>query len=67
MTVPGTAWTWKPVAEPTLAPLAQRGRDREMNRYRAYQRQLAGRPVGEAFGRAVAFLRLAAQANLSHA
>jgi hypothetical protein len=61
------AWTWKPVAEPTLAPLTQRGRDWEMTRYRAYQRQLADRPVGEAFGRAVAFLRLAAQASLSHA
>jgi hypothetical protein len=31
-----------------------------MTRYRAYQAQLAGRTIGEIFGRAVAFLELAA-------
>jgi len=31
-----------------------------MARYRAYQAQLAGRTVGEIFGRAAAFLTLAA-------
>jgi hypothetical protein len=31
-----------------------------MERYRAYQAQLADRPVGETFSQAVAFLRLAA-------
>jgi len=39
-----------------------------MTRYRAYQAQLAGRPIGETFTRATAFLRLAAEGNsLSHA
>jgi hypothetical protein len=55
-----TDWTWKPVPEPALASLPPRGRAWEMTRYRAYQAQLAGHPVGETFDRAVAFLELAA-------
>jgi hypothetical protein len=31
-----------------------------MTRYRAYQAHLAGHTIGEVFGRATAFLRLAA-------
>jgi len=31
-----------------------------MTRYRAYEAQLAGHTVGESFGRAAAFLKLAA-------
>ena len=31
-----------------------------MTRYRAYQANLAGRTIGETFGRAAAFLKLAA-------
>jgi len=31
-----------------------------MTRYRAYQAQLAGHTIGETFGRAAAFLKLAA-------
>jgi hypothetical protein len=55
-----TAWTWKPVPRPALASLPPRGRSWEMTRYRAYEAQLAGRTIGETFGRAAAFLKLAA-------
>ena len=53
------AWTWRPLPEPALASLTPRARDWEMARYRAYQAQLAGQPIGETFRRATAFLRLA--------
>jgi hypothetical protein len=46
--------------EPALASLPPRGQAWETTRYRAYQAQLAGRAIGEAFGRAAAFLKLAA-------
>ena len=55
-----TAWTWKPVPEPALASMQPRGRAWEMTRYRAYQAQIAGHPIGEIFGRAMEFLKLAA-------
>jgi hypothetical protein len=55
-----TAWTWKPVPEPDLASLSPRGQAWEMTRYRAYQAQLAGHTAGQTFGRAAAFLKLAA-------
>ncbi|HTQ91267.1 MAG TPA: hypothetical protein VMK84_17415 [Streptosporangiaceae bacterium] len=62
------AWTWKSLPEPALASLTPSGRQWEMTRYRAYQAQLAGRPVGETFTHATEFLRLAAEASrLSHA
>ncbi len=62
------AWTWKSVPEPALASLTPGAREWEMTRYRAYQAQLAGRPAGETFGQAVAFLRQAAEAGSpSHA
>jgi len=57
------AWTWKSVPRPALAPLAPRGQAWEMTRYRAYEAQLAGHPVGETFERATAFLLLAAEAG----
>jgi hypothetical protein len=57
---PITAWTWKPLPEPALASLPPRGQEWEMTRYRAYQAQLPGRTMGETFGRAAGFLRLAA-------
>jgi hypothetical protein len=60
-------WTWRPLPEPALASLPPRGQDWEMARYRAYQAQLAGHPMGETFSRAVAFLRLAAERSLSPA
>ena len=55
-----TAWRWRPVPEPDLGSLPPRGQAWEMTRYRAYQAQLAGHPIGETFGRAAAFLKLAA-------
>jgi hypothetical protein len=55
-----TAWTWKPVPEPAPGSLSPRGQAWEMTRYRAYQAQLAGHPIGETFGRAAAFLSLTA-------
>ncbi len=57
---PITGWTWKPVPQPVLAALLPRGQEWEKTRYRAYQRYLASRTVGDTFGRATAFLRLTA-------
>ncbi len=57
------AWTWRSVPEPALTSLTPRGREWEMTRYRAYQAQLAGQPIGETFSRATAFLRLAAEGS----
>jgi hypothetical protein len=54
-----TGWTWKPVPEPALASLSPRGQEWEMTRYRAYQAYLAGHAIGETFGRATEFLKLA--------
>lgn len=56
---PITAWSWKSVPEPALGCLAPRGQAWEMARYRAYEAHLAGHTVGEVFGRAAAFLKLA--------
>jgi hypothetical protein len=55
-----TAWAWKPVPEPLLASLSQRGQEWEMTRYQDYEAHLQGRTTGEIFGRAAAFLNLAA-------
>jgi hypothetical protein len=55
-----TAWTWKPVPKPALGCLPARGQAWELTRHRAYETQLAGRTIGEPFGRAAAFLKLAA-------
>jgi len=61
-------WTWRSQPEPALASLTPSGREWEMTRYRAYQAQLAGHPIGKTFIRAAAFLRLAAEgSSLSHA
>jgi hypothetical protein len=59
-------WTWRSLPEPALASLPARGQEWEMARYREYQAQLAGKPVGETFRRAAAFLRLASEGALSH-
>ena len=58
-----SAWTWRPVPEPALASLASRAREWELTRYRAYQAQLAGHPIGETFSHTVAFLSLAAEGS----
>ena len=55
-----TAWRWRPVPEPDLGSLPPRGQAWEMTRYLAYQAQLAGHPIGETFGQAATFLKLAA-------
>ena len=55
-----TGWTWMQVPAPALRPLPPRARAWEMTRYCGYQAQLAGGTTGETFGRAVAFLTLAA-------
>jgi hypothetical protein len=54
-----TGWTWRPVPGSKLASLAPHRRAWEMTRYQAYQAQLAGHTIGETFGRATAFLKLA--------
>jgi len=55
-----TDWTWKPVPEPALAALPRRGQMWETTRYQAYQARLAAHTIGEVFGPAAAFLKLAA-------
>jgi hypothetical protein len=51
-----SAWTWKPVPEPVLASLSQRGQAWEMTRYQDYEAHLQGRTIGETFSRAAEFL-----------
>jgi hypothetical protein len=58
---PGS-WKWRRLPCPTLAPLRPGAQEWELDRYQAYQHQLADRPVGEAFGRARGFLAEAAAA-----
>jgi hypothetical protein len=55
-----TGWTWMRVPVPALRSLPPRARAWEMTRYHGYRAQLADRTTGETFGRAVAFLTLAA-------
>jgi len=57
---PVATWRWRPVPEPALEVLAPRAQDWEIARYRAYQAQLAGRPIGDVISEATAFLCLAA-------
>jgi len=58
-----SAWTWKAVPVPALVSLTTRAREWEMTRYRSYQAQLAGRVIGETFGRSTAFLHLLVEAS----
>ncbi len=55
-------WTWRRLPCPTLGVLRPPAQEWELDRYQAYQQQLADRPVGEAFGRARRFLAQAAAA-----
>jgi hypothetical protein len=55
-----TGWAWMQLPAPTLRSLPPRARAWEMTRYHGYRAQLADRTTGETFGRAVAFLTLAA-------
>lgn len=54
---PEREWIWNRLAEPPGAGLSPRGRSWEMNRHRAYQSRLAGRPVDDTFATAATFLR----------
>jgi hypothetical protein len=54
-----TGCTWEPMPKSKLASLTSHRRAWEMSRYRAYQAQLAGHTIGETFGRATTFLKLA--------
>jgi hypothetical protein len=51
-----TAWLWKDLPEPALGSLPPTGRSWELSRYRAYQDQLAGYPVGDSLTLAAEFL-----------
>jgi hypothetical protein len=53
--LPVAEWIWVPVPAPAAGPAPQ-GREWEIGRYRQYRARLAGRPVGETIGAAVAFL-----------
>jgi hypothetical protein len=55
---PITEWTWRSLPVPTVASLPPRGQEWELSRHEAYQERLAGRPVGETFALASAFLAL---------
>ena len=55
-----TGWRWKPAPEPALASLPPRGQMWEMTRYQAYRARLAAHTIGEVFGPAAAFVKLAA-------
>src|SRR5580692_6483538 len=54
------AWTWSTLPEPACDSLSPDAKEWELTRYRSYQAELAGRPVGGTFDRAAAFLNLAA-------
>jgi hypothetical protein len=53
-------WMWRPLPPPPVTPLSQQAREWELDRYEAYQRRLADRPVAEAFSRARSLLLEAA-------
>ncbi|HEY0935716.1 MAG TPA: hypothetical protein VGD91_18465 [Trebonia sp.] len=57
---PITEWTWRPLPVPAVAALPARSQEWELRRYRAYQDLLAGRTVGDTFGRTSEFLDLVA-------
>jgi hypothetical protein len=59
---PITEWTWRSLPEPAVATLAPRGQEWELSRYQAYQELLAGRSVGETFGRTADFHDLVVRA-----
>jgi hypothetical protein len=64
---PITAWSWRSLPEPCLAWLPPRGQAWETTRYQAYQARLAGHSIGEIFGQAAAFLKLASARATRHA
>jgi hypothetical protein len=63
--VPIADWTWRQVDQPQLTCLPPQRREWELSRYRCYQSQLAGHRIGDTFGTAAAFLRLATEGSVS--
>jgi hypothetical protein len=59
------AWTWRPGPQPDLTSMQPRGQEWEMTRYRAYQAEMAGRPIGGTFSVATDFVRRASDTSLS--
>jgi hypothetical protein len=57
-----TEWAWRSLPAPSVATMPPRGQEWELSRYRAYQDLLAGRTIGETFGRTSAFLDQVAEA-----
>lgn len=55
-----TTWRWRSAPDPPAGSPAARGKAWELTRYEAYDAHLAGRTLGEVFGRAAAFLDRAA-------
>ncbi len=55
---PITEWTWRSMPPPTVETLPPRGQEWELSRHQAYQDVLAGRPVGDTFALASAFLSM---------
>jgi hypothetical protein len=55
-----TDWRWSSLPAQTFDWLSPRGQEWELSRYRAYQQQLSGHPVGETFSCAASFLKQAA-------
>lgn len=53
-------WVWSRQPEPADLPLSPQGMAWEIARYRAYQSRLAGHTVGQTFGDAAGFLKVAA-------
>lgn len=51
-----SVWTWRPMTVPETASLSERGQAWELSRYLSYQSYLAGRTIGETFGRVSDFL-----------
>jgi hypothetical protein len=51
-----TAWEWRPLPEPAVRLLPPSRQEWEMERYSSYQAHLAGRTMGETFGRVTKFL-----------
>jgi hypothetical protein len=55
-----SGWSWRSMPEPDFSSMPPRGREWAHSRYQAYEDHLAGRTIGEVFGRAAAFLDRAA-------
>ncbi len=58
-------WTWGVLPAPPVATLSDQAQEWELDRYEAYQRRLADRPVAEAFRRCRDFLVRAAAAPVA--